>query len=196
MYSLYVKMMAMTVPPAGCQSTKENPTARYLRVHLLRRHAHPQAEKHRKESLTFQFLINENKTLSLEDQWYIYSKAFPRPTRWAALTITSVFLSTFWYPAGWRTMPLGLVYTPWMCNTLSFRFSWAHSRTCTTQRELNQLEWLSTCFKVPVSKTRYNITPASWYHRARMQNLKWPQFPFQAWLLGLMAVGLVISLWK
>lgn len=69
MYSLHVKMMAMTVPPAGCQSTKENPIARYLRVLLLRWHAHPQAEKHRKECLTFQFLINENKMLSLEDQW-------------------------------------------------------------------------------------------------------------------------------
>lgn len=47
------------------------------------------------------------------------------------LTMTSVLRSTFWYPAGCSTMPLGFVYTPWICRTLSFLFSCAHSSTCT-----------------------------------------------------------------
>lgn len=45
--------------------------------------------------------------------------------------MTSVLRSTFWYPAGCSTMPLGFVYTPWICRTLSFLFSCAHSSTCT-----------------------------------------------------------------
>lgn len=79
--------------------------------------------------LFFAFWPSEAKGTS-KTSWSI-SASVPRTEPARCLTMTSVLRSTFWYPAGCSTMPLGFVYTPWICRTLSFLFSCAHSSTCT-----------------------------------------------------------------